>query len=318
MVDLQGTIGPAYVGFTIGAILYGITILQAYQYYSNSKHSKDDSICRKSIIGGICVLDTVHIAFASYLIYILLVEGFGGPVAGKNAVWSFKVMASDQVMLIAFVHWLYLYRIWILTKQKFFYKSILRIQYAIFLTAATSLVAAIGEPRRYTIWTVFGTYNSLSLSLSFKAFLIELQGVNSIFNFPISFQYMIYAGIGITVLIDCGIAASLCMILRLRRRSDHMFASSMDGVLQYLIQYCVATGLVTSLASLSYLVLYVAFPNTVLYLITEFSITRLYANSMLALFNSRHRLREKLEVDAEVMSAHYALTILNPCLHICR
>ncbi|KAF8154278.1 hypothetical protein B0H34DRAFT_83797 [Crassisporium funariophilum] len=121
-------------------------------------------------------------------------------------------------------------------------------------------------------------------------FLYELQKITRIVGFTLNFEYIVYLGFGATALIDCAIAAAMCMILHKSsggtRRSE--------TVLETLIQYFIGTGLLTSFAAIMVIILYVASPNTLLYLGMEFSVTRLYANSILAMFNARQHLRDRM------------------------
>uniref|UniRef100_A0A0W0G038 Uncharacterized protein n=1 Tax=Moniliophthora roreri TaxID=221103 RepID=A0A0W0G038_MONRR len=56
--DLDTTMGAAFVGMSIAAILYGISIIQTYQYFSNPGHNDRWHI--KSLVGAVLCFDTVH------------------------------------------------------------------------------------------------------------------------------------------------------------------------------------------------------------------------------------------------------------------
>jgi len=67
-----------------------------------------------------------------------------------------------------------------------------------------------------------------------------------------------------------------------------------------LVLYFVGTGFLTAVAAVLALSLYIARPNTFLYLSVELSIIRLYANAILAFFNWRSGLRQKTEESVEL------------------
>jgi len=73
--DIRSSIGGAFFGFTLGAILFGITIRQAYQYYSTNIN---DTVFRKSLVAIIFSLDLLNLVFGAYMVYsfILLLIGY--------------------------------------------------------------------------------------------------------------------------------------------------------------------------------------------------------------------------------------------------
>ncbi|TFK37447.1 hypothetical protein BDQ12DRAFT_736291 [Crucibulum laeve] len=194
--DIYNSIGVAFFGFTVSAVLYGITVLQAYQYFLNSPN---DSKKRKASLGAI----------------------FMG-----------------------------------------------------------SLAVAVGV-----------------------VFLFHLQHVNVVLNFAVGFEYVIYMGFGTTAVIDSSIALAMCIILCKSRAGS----GRTDDVVSRIIRYFVGSGLVTSLASILCLILYVARPDTLLYLSMEFSISRLYANSFLSICNDRRRRLDML--DAPRVESHMSSDI---------
>ncbi|KXN92951.1 hypothetical protein AN958_08886 [Leucoagaricus sp. SymC.cos] len=92
--------------------------------------------------------------------------------------------------------------------------------------------------------------------------------------------------------IDATITVMMCFVLyknRLEIGIDHISRHS-NRLLLNLITYALATGLITTLAAIVGLITYIARPDTFLYVAVMFSITRLYANSFLAMLNVRRRL----------------------------
>jgi len=100
----------------------------------------------------------------------------------------------------------------------------------------------------------------------------------------------------VTIAIDSLIAVVMSFLLY---RSQTGIKRT-DNMLFTLIQYIIGTGILTSAASIIYIVLYVVKPNTFLYLAQEFSITRLYSNSFLAMMNARSGLRGQMSEPVEI------------------
>ncbi|KAF4612444.1 hypothetical protein D9613_003975 [Agrocybe pediades] len=89
----------------------------------------------------------------------------------------------------------------------------------------------------------------------------------------------------------------MCLILHAMGSGTE---SRSESVLETIIQYFIGSGLLTSLAAIMCIVLYVAQPNTLIYLGLELSVTRLYANSVLAMSNARKGLHQRLNETVEL------------------
>ncbi|CAA7262239.1 unnamed protein product [Cyclocybe aegerita] len=268
-IDLDTTLGAAFFGFCAGAILFGITLRQAYQYYTTNLH---DSILRKLIIAIVCLLDASHLVFSMYMVYSFIIQLLGYSEAEVKVLWSVKALATTQTILIVFVQGYYLSQIWRLSGNVLLGRklAVAAQAFVIFIVLLAIVVAII--------------------------FLSQLQKVADILSFSAGFEYVVYLGFGTTALIDCAIAAAMCLLLH--KSSAGTLRS--ETVLESLIQYFIGTGLLTSFAAIMVIVLYIARPRTLLYLGMEFSVTRLYANSILAMFNARQRLRGRFDESIEI------------------
>ncbi|PPQ71404.1 hypothetical protein CVT26_011119 [Gymnopilus dilepis] len=278
--DVRSTLAAAFFGFSAGAILYGITIRQAFQYYTTCIQ---DSRWRKAIIGIVwyavdyysqphalmqhtcnSLLDTIHLVFSMYLVYTLILELVGYPSAGPTTLYT---------LLILFVQGFYLFQIWRLSGN---------------LLLLTSRFTHAVHPCSLLLLTP------------------SRQKISSAFSFSAGFEYVVYLGFGATAIIDCAIAAAMCLIL-----NKGEGGLKTEGVVESLIQYFIGSGLITSFAAILCITLYVAQPNTLLYLGMELSVTRLYANSVLAMFNARGQLREKLNESVDLNKVSF-INFRNP------
>ncbi|KAF5328059.1 hypothetical protein D9619_013655 [Psilocybe cf. subviscida] len=74
--DLPPLAGAPFIGFMVGCILFGCTLLQAYQYFMNYVH---DSLYRKVFIVFVCSLDTLDLIFSAIMIYLSMLDPLNHP-----------------------------------------------------------------------------------------------------------------------------------------------------------------------------------------------------------------------------------------------
>jgi hypothetical protein len=262
--------GAALIGLVIGGIFYGMVIMQGTFYF---RSYRNDPLWLKLSVALLCVLDTIHLCFSIHMMYYYLITNFGNFSAVDNIIWSLKGLATVQVFVIWLVQCLYLLRIWKLSR-----KIITNIIFSSALLASLILTLLFG----------------LGIGIFFMIEMAQLQHGLSI----TSFRWAIFVAFSATIAIDIYIATVLSVLLW----KSQTGIKRTDSMLCTLIQYIIGTGVLTSMASLIYITLYVVKPDTLLYLAQEFSITRLYANSFLAMMNARSGLRGQLStpVDLEI------------------
>ncbi|TFK53685.1 hypothetical protein OE88DRAFT_1270209 [Heliocybe sulcata] len=91
---------------------------------------------------------------------------------------------------------------------------------------------------------------------------------------------------------DIGIASTLCYFLW---SSRHVVSDASKTLISVLINYAVATGLLTSLIMLTYLVTFIMLAGNMIFLAVYFVGTKVYVNSLLAALNNREALRARYE-----------------------
>ncbi|KAF8890747.1 hypothetical protein BD779DRAFT_1516875 [Infundibulicybe gibba] len=156
------------------------------------------------------------------------------------------------------------------------------------------------KPVVNTIFAVIFSLYAASLGAGI-AFVVKLMRTPTILSFTGGFQWVIYLFYGISVLVDATVALVMCFLL-------HRTVTGIkrtDGAVARLIQYTISSGALTSVGATTYIVLCLSRPQTLLYLGMEFSLTRLYANCALAMYNARNRLRESLGQTVELNSIKF-------------
>ncbi|KAJ8487659.1 hypothetical protein ONZ51_g4042 [Trametes cubensis] len=277
--SLGTTLGPIYLGVTMGVMLYGLTIHQAYRYY---KHYPEDGffyprgivtlILQVPLFAHVAsrtdwylntsprTFETLHTAVWMYLGYrYLVVEAFdiGGILASHWTVSCvFLACIGDEFMLNTDI-----------------YQAV---------TMCTGVMFAI----------VAGV----------KAFLIvkQIPDLNRL-NWMVSVAYGFSGGSDILL---AGIL--IFTLLRIRKESK---VRSTRSVLNTLIIYTINTGLLTSIVSFFAFLFATILPGNFIYAGISIVGSKLYANSVLALLNSRRYLNNRLQDDFSSVNLGGADTI---------
>ncbi|KAH0580111.1 hypothetical protein H2248_002918 [Termitomyces sp. 'cryptogamus'] len=253
-VTLGNTMGAAFIGAMIAAILYGVTNLQAFLYYQNYRN---DWYIHKYSVALLWALDTLHLSLTIAAIYHYLIRSFGSLEAVQLVVWSFKLGVAINVIIIVAVQTLYALRVWKLG----------RLYHRIWPIVVATIVAS-----GYAIGIILAvkTYETSTFA--------DLSTIS----------WVIYAAFAWTTGIDVVIAIAMCYYLT-RSKSG---LSGTDSKIVMIIRMVLISGFLTSACSLTALITYVAMPNTLVFLGIEFLLTKLYINSFLAMLNARKSIRE--------------------------
>ncbi|KDR78663.1 hypothetical protein GALMADRAFT_244138 [Galerina marginata CBS 339.88] len=189
-------------------------------------------------------------------------------------------MGITKVLLMVIVQSFYLHLIWVLSSNPTIKKSLVQI---IRSMSTVILIYALGMG---------------------GAFVGHLVGISTIFTFSGPLQIVTYIAHGSAAFIDCSIAAILSFVL-FKASGDTAWSSRSVSVVRYLVLYFVGMGVLTALTAIIKVILYALKPSSVIYLAIDFSVPSLYANSILALFNAKSRLKKKIDasVGPQISSA---------------
>ncbi|KXN90321.1 hypothetical protein AN958_04354 [Leucoagaricus sp. SymC.cos] len=283
-VHLDNTMGLALIGIVVAALLYGVSLLQVYYYYTHQK----DTWCIKWLVGLVMIFETIHQALITHSVYVYLVTYYGQPEMRKQIVWCVIPPSACPFALLTPGAGAYFFtmRVWRLSNRKIWLTGLLvrtppslPLSRLINLTGATccwrvrSIGCAIAPIIRFTHKSA-AAYTILSLQLRTFTELARLKSLS------IAVNALAAAG-------DLLIAASLCIILYQSRTG---FQRS-DTMIKKLIVYSVNTGLFTSLCAVASLISIVLAGHTFLYVMFFFCMGRLYSNSLLAALNARKKIR---------------------------
>ncbi|KIM34900.1 hypothetical protein M413DRAFT_32922 [Hebeloma cylindrosporum] len=273
MPSLDSTIGAGYLGTLAAAILYGVTSVQAFLYFHDSR---GDGRPLLAMVFFLWIIDTIHLGFTAHGLYFYLITSFG----------DFRVLLSPTWTILAQV---YLTTISTLIARGFFARRV-------FVLCGRNRVAAIVLSTIITILAlcVFG----FGCAFASKSFVLKTyEEMNKA-------SFMLYTSFGCAVVADTLIAVSLCTLLVRSRTGfkrygysytpifiDLYLSSSTDSIVTMLMAFTINTGLLTSLGAIACFVTYAIWPQRFIFMGIYFALSKLYINSLLASLNARGSLR---------------------------
>ncbi|KAF7986939.1 hypothetical protein HWV62_12747 [Athelia sp. TMB] len=89
-INVVTQLGPPFIGLILSTILFGITLLQAFIYYT--VYGKQDILFHKVSVGIICTLDALHTVLTSYTMYGYLIIHAANPGGEAALSSSMKVI----------------------------------------------------------------------------------------------------------------------------------------------------------------------------------------------------------------------------------
>ncbi|KAK7050754.1 hypothetical protein R3P38DRAFT_3608857 [Favolaschia claudopus] len=115
LIPLDNTLGTWLIGLILSSVLYGITCLQVYLYFTKS--CSRDRIILKAFVMGLFLLDTFHLSLVSHSMYSVVVTNFGDYVQLGIIPWSLLLQTAFGSFLSANVRLFYAWRIYIISNK---------------------------------------------------------------------------------------------------------------------------------------------------------------------------------------------------------
>lgn len=250
-LHLDNTLGAAYIGNILAALLYGFTNVQMYLFFTHY----NDGVILRLLVTFLWVLDTVHLALICHTIYFYAVTNFANPLAMLSVTKSIMAHVIITGISDVTVRGIFAYRVWLVSQGK------------------KLLVASIVVP---TLLCFAGSI----------AFPIRGLQIGTYAGFA-QISWILYSAFVTGVVADSIIAAALCYNLARRRTG----VRRTDSIVQVLMIYSINTGVLTSLCALCVLVMYATMPSNFVFIAFYFVLPKLFLNSLLATLNARERLR---------------------------
>ncbi|KAH9034302.1 hypothetical protein EDB84DRAFT_71112 [Lactarius hengduanensis] len=253
VADIRNTYGCTFIGLIVSVMLFGIMTLQTWIYYW--QYGNRDQKALKLFVAVIFLLDVLHTILCIYSVYWYLVLNFGNVEILDTSLWAMGVQVDVNVCRY-------------ITSRSFYARRV--------YIVGGSIVIPI-------IIVIFGT---ASFALGLVFLVKKLTTLKSWSRFA-SVAWVTDVGLGSAVVADILIAVSMCWFLYQKRTG---FART-DSVITTLMTYSVHSGLLTSVLTCAVLISIAIAPSAMYSYLFFFPMSKFYANSLLAMLNSRDYVR---------------------------
>ncbi|KAK2459923.1 hypothetical protein APHAL10511_008052 [Amanita phalloides] len=112
--SMDDTMGPILITTIIGAVLLGMTLMQAFYYFMYPK----DILYLKALVVGLVLADAIHLCVITDILYFHLVAKYYDPMTLSHMTWSTQVQALITGMSSSLVQLHYALWIWRASNSK--------------------------------------------------------------------------------------------------------------------------------------------------------------------------------------------------------
>ncbi|KAH8978709.1 hypothetical protein EDB92DRAFT_2107904 [Lactarius akahatsu] len=291
LIPVDNTLGALFIGTFLSSIIYGVTWLQVYSYYSG--HSSEDRWPLKSFVGPpramshtwnlnealqvafLMLVDTVGLVFCIYTTYQFGITNFGDYRSLLTDVWSHSAMSLSAIVLSASVQHFYAYRIYRLSGGSPYLPAAIVRPCNLFGAGTHSHEQSVTSLTEFSIGIVYSAKILMHIhdpySGSFKGFFIAT----------------------LTPKVLCDIFVTSGMVYYLL--SNRTQVRRTNNVLNLLAIYSINCGILHLVSAIVCVTLFAKYPDTLIYAPFLFITFRLSLCAFMAILNSRDYLRETLD-----------------------
>lgn len=244
------TVGALEIGVMVALFLFGLVSVQTASYY---RKYPNDVWQTRTLVAIIWILELAHSALTAHSVYWVTVIHYGR----SETLDRFPISLIAAVFLSGIIG---------PAVQAFFANRV----------------------RRLTgIWAIPCICWLLCVlrCMSLFAAALTAHHSNSIPQFKNEWQWLLVSSLAISLIADIMIAGSLCCHLFYRRGSGGLFART-KRMIDRLILWAIQTGLLTSIATVTMLILFIMVANLA-WLAVFLIIPQLFSNSLMASLNAR-------------------------------
>ncbi|OCH88848.1 hypothetical protein OBBRIDRAFT_794872 [Obba rivulosa] len=246
------TMGALMLAMVFSSVLYGVTVLQTYQYYDGYT---EDPTYLKIFVAALWVLDTAQLVTVIHSNWWYLIANYGDLAALDIVPVSLAIEVGMTISIGVLVQSFFAYRVW--------YTSGRHALIPLTIICLTLATFSLG-----IFYAVNGQRNPVVEEIA-------------------KITWATVASLSCSMAADFLITGSLVYHLH-RQRSG---LRRTDKLINVLIVYTVNTGLLTSLAAMCTIILSKTLVGTQWQVIPYFLISKFYVNSTLATLNAREKLR---------------------------
>lgn len=272
MSELRFTLGAMLIGGFVCIFLSGIVTMQVYLYY---RVYQRDALRVKVTVFALWLFDVLHSAMVCVTNWEYAVVHFGDASRVDDILWSVAFSIALTAITTFIVHIFFTHRLHAISNSN------------LYMTAPMVALALL----RVAVALVT-TVKMIQLG-SFRRFIDEIDWVFTM-------------GLSASAVMDVAIAVGLCYFLR---KNKSGFSSSMDQLIDSLVLYTVESGVVTCAVTIVSLICWTTMSDNLIFMGLHFTISKLYANSLLATLNSRKSLKIRSQASSD---KEHPLPILFP------
>ncbi|KAI9440979.1 hypothetical protein H4582DRAFT_1512303 [Lactarius indigo] len=256
LIPVDSTLGMLFISTVLSSILYGVTWLQVYSYYSG--HCSRDRWPLKSFVAILMLVDSANLVFITWTTYQFGVTNFGDYQSNAFVSRSRPAIVFSAIVLEVSVHHFYAYRIYCLGRG------------SLYLPAVISIIAL----------TMFG------IGIVYGA-----QVLKHIHEPGPHFQDFLIVTLSCKV--PCDVLITFGMVYYLL--SNRTQIRRTNNVLNLLAIYAINCGTLNLVFTISCVILLSKYRDTFIYGPSLFIIIRLSLCALMSILNSRDNLRETLD-----------------------
>ncbi|KAI0643494.1 hypothetical protein C8Q79DRAFT_1012764 [Trametes meyenii] len=247
--SLDSTLGAVYVGMVVGVMLYGLTVHQTYRYF---KLYPSDKFYVKTLVIVIVLLETLHsVLWVIVGYHYLITEALNIPglLLGH---WSVRLTVIETGFAVYACQSYYACRVYLIGPR---YRWLV-------IPAVISMTTGLG----------FAIAAGIE-AFAFTRFITDFRRVS----------WLVSIAYGFAVSSDVILTSALVFVLQKSRTGS----KRTNSILDILIIYTINTGLLTSVVSIAVFIFAIILPGNLIYAGVSIVGAKLYANSVLAVLNSR-------------------------------
>lgn len=248
--DVSSTLGAALIGFSVSCVVFGILSTEVFTYYGRYPR---DPYRYKLLVAALWLLETVDQGFIGHFIYYYMISNFTKPLVFFNGdvVWTLLIQVVLGAAAGTIVKCCFALRVWRFSNHNL---------------PLTALIVVLS----------FGQFG-LAITYTVKSFGVKkLMYANRL-------KLIATLALGTGALTDVITAFTLSFYLR-KLRTGY---KKSDLLVNKLSLYAINTGALTSVLSLGALIFYNVQPTTFQFLAFYFTLSKLYAISLMCTLNTR-------------------------------
>ncbi|KAF7351860.1 hypothetical protein MVEN_01147400 [Mycena venus] len=274
--------GPVFWGFCVTLMLFGVSILQGYLYFTRYH----DRLWLRCLAAGMLILDCISIALISQSVYYYLLPHFGSfaPLSAVTKELSIECLISAIITYASQMHFVYqLY----LVRSAGNSATIMKVLVATILLGTVGLGGAVGCVVMMLLYPqeVFANRNHtfvVGFILLFVSLVVWDENTKGL---------KVLSGIARGVRAAADILATVAMCLFLTSADDEITRPS--SLLRSLMHLIINRGILVTAAQILLLVTFFGTPNHLYWIAVHINTTKLYVNTFFGMLNARTALVER-------------------------